>query len=97
MNPNLLVMVFVLPHLLAFLLILLPISSIAQNNGSVTVGNSLTASDNSPSWLSPSGDFAFGFSPLIDEKDFFLLSIWFAKIPDKTIVWYAIVDNPAPR
>uniref|UniRef100_A0A2N9HA53 non-specific serine/threonine protein kinase n=1 Tax=Fagus sylvatica TaxID=28930 RepID=A0A2N9HA53_FAGSY len=96
MNPNLLVMVFVLPHLLAFLLILLPVSSIAQNNVSVTVGNSLTASDNSPSWLSPSGDFAFGFSPLI-EKDFFLLSIWFAKIPDKTIVWYAIVDNPAPR
>uniref|UniRef100_A0A2N9J6Q9 Receptor-like serine/threonine-protein kinase n=1 Tax=Fagus sylvatica TaxID=28930 RepID=A0A2N9J6Q9_FAGSY len=89
-------MVFVLPHLLVFLLFLLPISSIAQNNGTFEVGNSLTATENSTSWLSPSGDFAFGFRPL-NQKDFFLLSIWFAKIPEKTIVWYASVDNPAPR
>ncbi|KAK9999254.1 hypothetical protein SO802_018857 [Lithocarpus litseifolius] len=86
---------FVLPHLL-FLLILLPIISIAQNNGNVTIGNSLTATDNSIPWLSPSGDFAFGFHPL-DQADLFLLSIWFDKIPDKTIVWYAKLDNPAPR
>jgi hypothetical protein len=89
-------MAFALPHLLVFSLILLPISSIAQNNGNVTVGKSLTATDNSTSWLSPSGDFAFGFRPL-KEKDLFLLSIWFAKIPDKTIVWYATVNKPAPR
>ena len=89
-------MAFALPYLLVFSLTLLPISSIAQNNGNVTVGKSLTATDNSTSWLSPSGDFAFGFRPL-KERDLFLLSIWFAKIPDKTIVWYARVDNPAPR
>uniref|UniRef100_A0A7N2RF81 Uncharacterized protein n=1 Tax=Quercus lobata TaxID=97700 RepID=A0A7N2RF81_QUELO len=87
-------MVLVLTHLLVFLLILLPISSIAQNNGNVTVGNSLTATDNTTSWLSPSGDFAFGFHPLSNQKDLFLLSIWFDKIPDKTVVWYARVDNP---
>uniref|UniRef100_A0A2N9F8P0 non-specific serine/threonine protein kinase n=1 Tax=Fagus sylvatica TaxID=28930 RepID=A0A2N9F8P0_FAGSY len=63
-------MVFVLPHLLVFLLLLLPISSIAQNNGTFEVGNSLTATENSTSWLSPS---------------------------EKTIVWYANGDNPAPR
>ncbi|KAK9999250.1 hypothetical protein SO802_018853 [Lithocarpus litseifolius] len=90
-------MVFALPHLLVFLLVLLPISSIAQNNGNVTVGNSLTATDNTTSWLSPSGDFAFGFRPLSNQKDLFLLSIWFDKIPDKTVVWYARVDNPVPR
>ncbi|XP_030949512.1 G-type lectin S-receptor-like serine/threonine-protein kinase RLK1 [Quercus lobata] len=89
-------MVFVLPQLLVFLLILLPISSIAQNNGNVTVGNSLTATDNTTSWLSPSGEFAFGFRPL-NQTDLFLLSIWFDKIPDKTVVWYARVDNPVPR
>ncbi|XP_050284584.1 G-type lectin S-receptor-like serine/threonine-protein kinase RLK1 isoform X3 [Quercus robur] len=90
------IMVFALPHLLVLLLILLPISSIAQNNGSVTVGNSLTATDNTTSWLSPSGEFAFGFRPL-NQTDLFLLSIWFDKIPDKTVVWYARVDNPVPR
>ena len=86
---------FVLPHLF-FLLILLPIFSIAQSNGNVTVGKSLTADDNSTSWLSPSGNFAMGFRQL-DQKDLFLLSIWFAKIPDKTVVWYPRLDNPVPR
>ena len=91
-------MAFVYPHPFVFLLILLPSSAVAQNDPSyVNVGDSLTATDeNSTSWLSPSGDFAFGFSPL-DQKDLFLLSIWFAKIPDKTVVWYARLDNPVPR
>ena len=69
--------------------------SIAQN-GNVTIGSSLTATDNSTPWLSLSGDFAFGFHPL-NHTDLFLLSIWFAKVPDKTIVWYARLNNPAPR
>uniref|UniRef100_A0A2N9J920 non-specific serine/threonine protein kinase n=1 Tax=Fagus sylvatica TaxID=28930 RepID=A0A2N9J920_FAGSY len=92
-------MAFVHPPLFVFLLIiLLPFSSVAKNNGYVTVGNFLTATDNttSNSWLSPSGDFAFGFHPL-KEKDLFLLSIWFAKIPDKTIVWYPTEYKPAVR
>lgn len=70
--------------------------AIAQTNGTFPIGMSLTANDEVPSWLSPSGDFAFGFHQL-DNKDQFLLSIWYAKIPDKTIVWYANGDNPAPR
>ena len=89
---------FVLPHLL-FLLILLPIFSIAQNNGNITTGNFLTATNNSSPWLSPSGDFAFGFHPL-NQTDLFLLSIWFAEVPEKTIVWFAkekLDTIPAPR
>ncbi|KAK9068667.1 hypothetical protein SSX86_012782 [Deinandra increscens subsp. villosa] len=58
-----------------------------QRNGSVPVGASLTATDNIEPWLSPSGDFAFGFKQ-IQGKDYFVLSIWYAKIPDQTIVWY---------
>ncbi|CAN6556017.1 unnamed protein product [Malus baccata var. baccata] len=74
-------------------LFLLPISVISQNNGRVAVGSSLTATTgNSSSWLSPSGDFAFGFSPL-GNNDLFMLSIWYAKIPDKTVVWHAYKDN----
>ena len=82
-----------------FLLILLPIFSIAQNNGNITTGNFLTATNNSSPWLSPSGDFAFGFHPL-NQTDLFLLSIWFAEIPEKTIVWFAkerLDTIPAPR
>ncbi|KAD3337216.1 hypothetical protein E3N88_32736 [Mikania micrantha] len=62
-------------------------SAVAQpRNGSVPVGASLTASEGAVEpWLSPSGDFAFGFKQI---KDHFVLSIWYAKIPDQTIVWY---------
>ncbi|XP_013661066.1 G-type lectin S-receptor-like serine/threonine-protein kinase RLK1 [Brassica napus] len=70
---------------------------LSQNiiSGSVPVGESLTASESqqfSSSWLSPSGDFAFGFRK-IQPNDGFTLSIWFDKIPDKTIVWYAQTVN----
>ncbi|KAJ0510992.1 putative protein kinase RLK-Pelle-SD-2b family [Helianthus annuus] len=58
-----------------------------QRNGSVPVGASLTAQDGVEQWLSPSGDFAFGFKQ-IQGKDYFVLSIWYAKIPDQTIIWY---------
>ena len=78
-------------------LFLLPVSVFAQTNGSIAVGASLTATaegNSSSSWLSPSGDFAFGFRPL-GNNDLFLLSIWYAKIPDRTIVWNANRDNEA--
>ncbi|KAJ0502787.1 putative protein kinase RLK-Pelle-SD-2b family [Helianthus annuus] len=58
-----------------------------QRNGSVPVGASLTAQDGVEPWLSPSGDYAFGFKQ-IQGKDNFVLSIWYAKIPDQTIIWY---------
>nr|GEZ64270.1 G-type lectin S-receptor-like serine/threonine-protein kinase LECRK3 [Tanacetum cinerariifolium] len=58
-----------------------------QTNGSVPVGSSLTTTDNAIPWLSPSGDFAFGFQR-IRGKDNYVLSIWYDKIPDKTIISY---------
>ncbi|KAM5582501.1 G-type lectin S-receptor-like serine/threonine-protein kinase RLK1 [Rosa sericea] len=75
-------------------LFLIPVAVLAQTNGTVSVGASLSASANS-SWLSPSGHFAFGFQQL-ENSDLFLLSVWYAKIPDRTIVWYANNgDSPA--
>ncbi|KAG9154838.1 hypothetical protein Leryth_019543 [Lithospermum erythrorhizon] len=56
----------------------------------------LDEGDDSSSWLSPNGVFAFGFRRPGDQ-DLFLLAIWFEKIPDKTIVWYANGDNPAGK
>ncbi|KAM0052832.1 putative protein kinase RLK-Pelle-SD-2b family [Helianthus debilis subsp. tardiflorus] len=58
-----------------------------QTIGSVSVGASLTATPDAKPWLSPSGEFAFGFKQ-IQGTDNFLLSIWYEKIPDKTIIWY---------
>ncbi|KAF2290341.1 hypothetical protein GH714_011515 [Hevea brasiliensis] len=65
-------------------------------HGMIGVGDSLIAGDNgAQSWLSPSGDFAFGFRQL-EKRDLYLLAIWYNKIPDKTIVWFANGDDPAP-
>ncbi|XP_077231631.1 G-type lectin S-receptor-like serine/threonine-protein kinase LECRK2 [Tasmannia lanceolata] len=72
-------------------LLLFPVSAVAQSNGSISLGFSLSTSDNT-SWVSPSGDFAFGFTRVAD-KDLFLLAIWFDKVPEKTIIWSANGDN----
>ncbi|GAU37293.1 hypothetical protein TSUD_354490 [Trifolium subterraneum] len=85
-----------LPFLL-YSLIFQSISVLAQNKSTIAIGDSFTAQTNNSQWLlSPSGDFAFGFLPL-ENTDVFLLSIWYAKISDKTVVWYANRDNPAPK
>ncbi|KAG5566211.1 hypothetical protein RHGRI_001973 [Rhododendron griersonianum] len=82
-------MSYPLLHTLFCFLLLLPFSTVAQTNGTVDVGASITAGDNSSTpWLSASQDFAFGFKKLQD-NNLFLLSIWYYKIPDRTIVWYA--------
>ncbi|CAA0823854.1 receptor-like protein kinase 1 [Striga hermonthica] len=51
-------------------------------------------------WLSPSGDFAFGFQQLQSNNNndhlVFVLSIWFAKILPKTIVWFERSSYPVP-
>ncbi|XP_021676545.2 G-type lectin S-receptor-like serine/threonine-protein kinase LECRK3 [Hevea brasiliensis] len=90
-------MAFALVPLSFSLLFLLPSFALAQNGGNLTVGASLTASDQNSSWLSPSGDFAFGFRQLNNSVDLFLLAIWYDNIPEKTIVWYANGDDPAPK
>ncbi|KAA8526025.1 hypothetical protein F0562_007875 [Nyssa sinensis] len=62
----------------------------------VTMSSSLIAGENS-SWISPSEEFAFGFHQLGDGTNFFLLAIWYAKIPDETIVWHANTEYPVQR
>nr|DAD44014.1 TPA_asm: hypothetical protein HUJ06_002244 [Nelumbo nucifera] len=81
---------------LLLLQLLLPHGTTAQAYSNVTLGKSLTTGDDNTSWPSPSGDFAFGFRRL-GNTDLFLLAIWFDKIPDKTMAWYADGNNPALR
>ncbi|XP_021728896.1 G-type lectin S-receptor-like serine/threonine-protein kinase LECRK3 [Chenopodium quinoa] len=68
----------------------------AQNSSNISVGQSLTANINGSKWLSPSGDFAFGFHQLPITGNLFLLAIWYANYPD-TIVWHANDGNPVPQ
>ncbi|KAB5565154.1 hypothetical protein DKX38_005208 [Salix brachista] len=76
-------------------MVLLQLMAVAQTDGSKPVGASITANDDAPSWLSSSGEFAFGFRQMeMENKDYFLLSIWYEKIPEKTVVWYAMGEDP---
>lgn len=64
----------------------------SDNNNTNELGSSIVAGTDS-SWKSPSGDFAFGFYPLVSSN--YLVGIWFDKIPQKTLVWSANRDDPA--
>ncbi|XP_040361288.1 disease resistance protein RUN1-like isoform X2 [Rosa chinensis] len=72
------------------------IVTVIQEKRDQVVDSLSATADHNSSLLSPSGDFAFGFRQLENSENF-LLSIWFAKIPDRTIVWYANGDRPAPK
>ncbi|KAL2507949.1 receptor-like protein kinase 1 [Forsythia ovata] len=89
-------MAYALFNFLFFIIFLLPVFTFSQNNGTVPVGTSLVATERSNPWLSPSGEFAFGFQKLQD-NDQFLLSIWFNNIPAKTVVWYPNYTSPVSR
>ncbi|KAJ3700073.1 hypothetical protein LUZ61_003778 [Rhynchospora tenuis] len=62
----------------------------------ITLGSNLNSAGPNISWLSPSGEFAFGFSPLNLNTSEFLLAIWFVNTADNTTAWYANGDKPAP-
>ncbi|XP_027368666.1 G-type lectin S-receptor-like serine/threonine-protein kinase LECRK4 [Abrus precatorius] len=61
----------------------------------MSLGFSLTPLLNNSFWTPPSGDFAFGFQQI--EEDGFLLAIWYHKIPEKTVVWFANGQNLAGK
>ena len=87
-------MAFNLPCRICFVLFLIvPFSAIAQTYSNITLGSSLTANGKNSSWVSPSGDFAFGFQQI--GTGGYLLAIWFNNIPEKTIVWSANGDSLA--
>ncbi|XP_055818967.1 G-type lectin S-receptor-like serine/threonine-protein kinase RLK1 [Solanum dulcamara] len=84
-------------YLVIFLLFLFPLHNLAQNNGRVATSSSISATDESTPWLSPSGDFAFGFKKIQENKNQFLLCIWYAKIQEKTTIWHANMSDLVPQ
>ncbi|MCD7447357.1 hypothetical protein HAX54_027833 [Datura stramonium] len=79
-----------------FVLLFFPLHILAQTKFTIPLGSSLIANEETTPWLSLSGDFAFGFKQIQGQNDF-LLCIYYAKIKDVTIVWYANGGYPVPR
>ncbi|CAL1409476.1 unnamed protein product [Linum trigynum] len=84
---------------LLLLLLLLPFLVTSQSNRNVSLGSSLTAAASNAHWVSPSGDFAFGFEQVAGTHDDggYLLAVVLDKIPERTVVWSANRNNLAPR
>ncbi|XP_058099189.1 G-type lectin S-receptor-like serine/threonine-protein kinase LECRK1 [Magnolia sinica] len=78
--------------ILLFLLFLSTFSTATAQpkHTNITLGSSLSATNNSTSWFSPSGLFAFGF---YQEGAGFRVGIWLETNPNKTIVWTANRDD----
>ncbi|XP_030967308.1 G-type lectin S-receptor-like serine/threonine-protein kinase LECRK4 [Quercus lobata] len=93
-----------LPHfcflLLLLLLPLLPVVfTYTKDDCNILLDSPLIAQQGTGPWKSRSGEFAFGFRPIQSNKTLnqFLFAVWFDKIKDKTIVWSANGNNPAPQ
>ncbi|KAJ6964134.1 G-type lectin S-receptor-like serine/threonine-protein kinase LECRK2 [Populus alba x Populus x berolinensis] len=85
----------ILQALFASLLLLTP--KVFSFDCSQRNGSSLSSLEPNLSWLSPNKEFAIGFQKLPnDNENHFLLAIWFNKIPNTTIVWFAHTE-PAPQ
>ncbi|KAE9450239.1 hypothetical protein C3L33_17863, partial [Rhododendron williamsianum] len=80
-------------YLLLIFLSLLPFLPVSGASN-ITLRSSLTATtgENS-SWISPSGDFAFGFRQVYNAS-IFLLAVWYDRLLDRTVVWHANTSTP---
>ncbi|XP_043690020.1 G-type lectin S-receptor-like serine/threonine-protein kinase LECRK3 [Telopea speciosissima] len=68
---------------------------VADQSSNISLGSSLSPSSTNSSWLSPSGQFAFGFYP---QGNSFAIGIWFDQIPEHTVVWTSNRDDrPSSR
>jgi len=82
-------------HLFLLLLLLLQLPhSCTRAQEIISTGSALKPEGPNRSWLSPSGDFAFGFRSLETNSSLYLLAIWFEQIEEKTIVWYTNGSTP---
>ncbi|XP_059640246.1 G-type lectin S-receptor-like serine/threonine-protein kinase LECRK3 [Cornus florida] len=62
-----------------------------QRQSNISLGSSLTPTSTNSSWLSGSGLYAFGF---YKQAHGYAAGIFLAGIPEKTVVWTALRDNP---
>jgi hypothetical protein len=84
------------PLLIILPILLLPlVSPTVQGQHNITLGSSLAAQGPNRSWLSPSGNFAFGFWPVVESNSSsYLLALWLHKTNNQTVLWYAKTKDP---
>ncbi|KAF3777830.1 hypothetical protein EJ110_NYTH44936, partial [Nymphaea thermarum] len=93
-NPSsLLASMAFLTLLLFYCSSLLHVTVEAKAYQNITLGSSLSSLNNTAAWISPSGEFSFGFSRVGDNL---YVGVRYEKIPEKTLVWTANRDKPAP-
>jgi hypothetical protein len=99
MAPSTLIHFCSLLLLLLFLPFLPTVFTYSKEDCNIQLKLPLLAQKESNPWMSPSGEFAFGFHPLQnnEKENQFLLAVWFNKIKDQTIVWSANGNKPAPQ
>ncbi|KOM36592.1 hypothetical protein LR48_Vigan02g274200 [Vigna angularis] len=88
------VVICVITVILLPLLQLSLVSASAKTN--VSIGDTLIAGSEGAQWLSPSGEYAFGFHQP-ESYSLFLVAIRYQNIPRTSFIWYANGDNPAPK
>ncbi|XP_073108454.1 G-type lectin S-receptor-like serine/threonine-protein kinase LECRK3 isoform X2 [Elaeis guineensis] len=84
-------------HLLLQIIVLMlgPTCARTITYRNISLGTSLAArTGRTTAWLSPSGEFAFGFRPVEADGGLFLFAIWFDEIEKKTVVWCANGNEP---
>ncbi|KAH9289588.1 hypothetical protein KI387_033705 [Taxus chinensis] len=64
--------------------------SVSPQKNKISIDSTLTPSKNSK-WVSPNGQFAFGFYPI--SPSVYALGVWFHNIPPKTLAWTAMKDE----
>ncbi|KAK4339099.1 hypothetical protein RND71_040561 [Anisodus tanguticus] len=89
-------MAYSVTYLMVLVLLIFPRHILAQTKFTIPLGSSLTANEETTPWLSQSGDFALGFKQIQGQNQF-LLCIYYAKIKDTTIIWFANDGYPVPR
>ncbi|GLJ05485.1 hypothetical protein SUGI_0018920 [Cryptomeria japonica] len=62
----------------------------AQKQHNITLGSTLSPSQNSK-WVSPNGQFAFGFYPLT--PTLYVVGLWFDSVIPKTLAWTVLKDK----
>ncbi|GLJ05466.1 hypothetical protein SUGI_0018650 [Cryptomeria japonica] len=77
------------PTILFLIILNLMLICVSSQKQNTSLGSTLISSENSK-WVSPNGQFAFGFHAITPTQ--YVVGVWFDDIPPKTLVWTATKD-----
>ncbi|GLJ05479.1 hypothetical protein SUGI_0018860 [Cryptomeria japonica] len=77
-------------HTFIFLFIQILFCASAQKQQNIKLGSTLSPSENSK-WVSPNGQFAFGFYP--QTPTVYVVGVWYDNMTPKTLAWTVVKDK----